>query len=137
MISCILCVFHTIAENLHDSVNRTCIPWLTICPTDTRFFFIVGTCNTFMSFPFCPTWLRGTSPTFAIGCGVSFPVATTPGYIGFSRYENHSLWHVMWFDAPESTYHTSSDFGVVCFIGFASCLLTKADPILAFPDPSA
>ena len=56
---------------------------------------IVGMCNTFMSFPFCLTWLRGTSPTFAIGCGVSSPVATTPGCIGFSRYENHSLWLVM------------------------------------------
>ena len=54
-------------------VNRTSIPWSMICPTETRFFVIVGTCNTFMSFPFCPTWLKGTSPTFAIGCGVSSP----------------------------------------------------------------
>ena len=80
-------------------VNRTSIPWSTICPTDTKFFVIVGTCNTFISFPFCPTWLRGTFP-------MSSPVATTPGCVGFSRYENHSLWLVMWFDAPESTYHT-------------------------------
>ena len=93
-------------------VNRTSIPRSTICPTETKFFVIVGTCSTFISFSFCPTWLRGTSPTFAIGCGVSSPVATTPGCAGFSRYENHSLWLVIWFDAPESTYHTSSDFGV-------------------------
>ena len=38
-------------------VNRTYIPWLTICLTDTKFFVIVGTCSMFMSFPFCPTWL--------------------------------------------------------------------------------
>ena len=88
-------------------VNRTSIPWSTICPTNTRFFVVVGTCNTFMSFPFCPTWLKGTSPKFSIGCGVSSPVATTPGCIGFSRYENHSLWHAIWFDAPESMYHNS------------------------------
>ena len=39
-------------------VNRTSIPWSMICPTDTKFFVIVGTCSTFMSFPFCTTWLR-------------------------------------------------------------------------------
>ena len=85
-------------------VNRTCIPWSTICPTDTRFFVIVGTCTTFMSFPFYPAWLRGTSPTCSIGCGVSSPVSTTPGCSGFSGYENHSSWILTWFDAPESTY---------------------------------
>ena len=57
--------------------------------------------------------------------------------IGFSKYENYSLWHVMWFDVPELTYHTSSDLGVVCFMEFSSCLVTKTDPFLAFPDPSA
>ena len=68
-------------------VNRTYIPWSTICPTDTIFFVIVGTCNTFISFPFCPTWLRGTSTTCSIACKVS----TTPGCFSFYRYENHSF----------------------------------------------
>ena len=89
---------HPLVEDLSDS---------------SRFFVIVRTCNTFMTFPFCLTWLRRTSLKFSIGCGVSSPVATIPDCISFSRYENHSLWLVMWFDAPESTYHTSSDFGVV------------------------
>ena len=52
-------------------VSRTCIPWSTICPTDTRFFV---TCSKLMSFPFCPTWLRGTSPTCSMVCGVSSPI---------------------------------------------------------------
>ena len=117
-------------------VNRTCIPWSTIYPTDTRFFMIVGTCNMFMSFPFCLLWLRGTSQTFAIGCGVSSSVATTPGCISFSRYESHSLSHIMWFDAPESTYHTLSEFGVIFLNKLASCLVKKAEPFPAFPDPS-
>ena len=30
----------------------------------------------------------------------------------FSREENHSVWFVMWFDAPKSTYHTSSGLEV-------------------------
>ena len=80
--------------------------------------------------------LRGTSPTFSIECGVSSPVATTLGCSGFSKYENHSLWLIIWFDAPESTYHTSSNFGVVFFIEFASCLVMKAAPFLPFLDPS-
>ena len=42
------------------------------------------------------------------------------GCIGFSRFENHSLW-----------------LGVVFFIELALCLVTKADPLPAFPDPSA
>ena len=93
--------------------------------------------NTFISFPFFPTWLRRASLTFSIGCRVSCLVATTPGCSGFSRYENHSLWLVIWFDAPESTYHTSSNFGVVFFIEFASCLLTKPVTFPIFLDPSA
>jgi hypothetical protein len=88
---------------------------------------IVGTCNTFISFPFCPTQLKGTSPTFEIGCGVPSPVETTPGFISFSRYENHSLRRVMWFDAPESKHHTAFELGAFCFTEFASCLVTKAD----------
>ena len=44
-------------------VNRTCIHWSTIYLTDVRFFVIVGTCMTFINFPFCLTWFKGTSPT--------------------------------------------------------------------------
>ena len=44
-------------------VNRTCIPWSTIWPLDARFLVIIGMCSTFMSFPFCPIWLRGTRHT--------------------------------------------------------------------------
>jgi hypothetical protein len=48
----------------------------------------------------------------------------------------------MWFDAPESTYHTSSYLEVVFFIEFALCFITKVGPLPAFPvldppDPSA
>ena len=46
------------------------------------------------------------------GMGVSSSVSTNPGYFDFSRIENHSLWFVMWFKAPESTYHTSFVFEV-------------------------
>ena len=67
-------------------VNRTkCIPCSTICLSNTRFFMIVGTCSTFMSFPFCPMWLRGTSLPCLMVCGVSSPVLTTPGFSGFSK----------------------------------------------------
>ena len=31
-----------------------------------------------MRFPFRPTWLRGTSPTCSMVCGVSSPILTTP-----------------------------------------------------------
>ena len=71
-------------------INRTCIPWSTIFSNDTRLFVIVGMCNTFMSFPFCPTWMRETSPTCSIVCRVSSPVSTTRDCSGFSKYENHS-----------------------------------------------
>ena len=42
---------------------------------------------------------------------MSSPISTTHGCSGFSRYENHSSWLVVWFDAQESTYHTSSNLG--------------------------
>ena len=44
-------------------------------------------------------------------------------------------WFVMWYDSPESTYHSSSDFGVVSFIEFALCLIMKADSFLTLSDP--
>ena len=49
-------------------LNRTYMPWSTICPLETKFFAIVRTCNTFHINPFYLTWLSGTSPTttFAI-----------------------------------------------------------------------
>ena len=46
----------------------------------------------------------------------------TPGCSGFSKYENHSLWLVMWFDTPESTYHTSFGFDMLAFIELALAL---------------
>ena len=48
--------------------------------------------------PCLPDVVEGTSPTCSIECGVSSPVSTTPSCSGFSRYENHSSWLVMWFD---------------------------------------
>ena len=51
-------------------VNQTCIPWSTICPTDTKFLVIVGTCKTLRIIPFWPTCLRGTSPMCSMGRGV-------------------------------------------------------------------
>ena len=73
-----------------DNVNTSII----------HLYSTVGMYNTFMSLPFCPTWLRGTLPTCSIGCGVSSPVLTTPRCSDFSKYENHSSWLFMWFDYP-------------------------------------
>ena len=58
-------------------VNRTCIPWSMTCPTDTRFFVIVGTCNKFKSFPLCLTRLRGTSLTCSIRRILVLPLLNT------------------------------------------------------------
>ena len=42
---------------------------------------------------------------------------------------------VMWFDAPESTYHTSFDFKVPVVIELALCLITKVGPVPACREP--
>ena len=41
-------------------LNRTCIPWSTIWPTKTKFFVMVGTCNTFLMQVCSPTFSNGT-----------------------------------------------------------------------------
>ena len=61
-------------------------------------------------------------------CGVSSPVSTTLGFSGFSRYENHSSWFVIWFEDPELTYHTWFGFEVLAFIELALCFITKVGP---------
>ena len=69
-----------------------------ICPTDTKFFVIVGMSSTLISFPLYPTWLTGTSLTCSIQCGESSPVSTTPHCFSFSIYENqkcHVACHVV------------------------------------------
>ena len=50
----------------------------------------------------------------------------------FSREENHSVW----FDASESTYHTSSGLEVGIPILFALCFIMRAGPVLACLEPS-
>ena len=66
-------------------------------------------------------------------CEVLSPVPTTAGCFSFSKYENHSSRLVMWFHAPELTYHTSFGFEVLAFIEFSLCFITKdgPDPFLA------
>ena len=34
-----------------SQLNCTCMPWSTICPTDTQFLVIVSTCKTFFTHP--------------------------------------------------------------------------------------
>ena len=114
-------------------VNQICIPWSTIFRTDTKLLVIVGTCKTFISLPFCLTWLSGILLTCFMGCEVSSPISTTPGCSSFSKYENHSLWLIIWFHAPELTYHTSFGLELVVFIELALCFITKVGP---FPIPA-
>ena len=96
---------------------------------EPRFFL---QCTRHPTTPFCPTWLRGISPTCSIGCEVSSLVSTTPSCSDFSKFENHSSWLVMWCDASESTYHTTSDSKVVFFIELTMCIITKVGPFLGF-----
>ena len=71
-----------LVTNLHLSLKcstkqpcllyRTCNPCSTIWQIETKFFVIVGTCNTsaiYFSFPSCID--KGTFPTCSIGCIVS------------------------------------------------------------------
>ena len=96
---------------------------------EPRFFL---QCTRHPTTPFCPTWLRGTSLTCSIGCEVSSLVSTTPSCSDFSKFENHSSWLVMWCDASESTYHTTSDSKVVFFIELTMCFITKVGPFFGF-----
>ena len=64
-------------------------------------------------------------------------VSTTPDCSGFSKVENHSLWYVRWFDAPESIYHTSFCLEVFTTIELALCFIAKARSVLAHLEPSA
>ena len=88
----------------------------------------------FIKIPFCPTWLKGTSRTCSITCGVLSPVSTTPGCSGFSRNENHPSWLVISLDAPETTYHTSFYLEVFFFIKLALCLIIEVQwPFSSLP----
>ena len=58
-----------------------------------------------------------------------------PGFSDFSRKEIHSLWFVMWFEPPESTYQTSSNFKSDIAIQLALCFITRVSPDPALSEP--
>ena len=108
-------------------VNRTSIPWSKIYPTDTRFFMIVRTCRTFISFPFNSTWFRGNCPTCVMVCRVSSPVLTNPGCsvspnMGATLRGSSYDWR-SGIDIPHLV-----QFRGVSFIEFTMCFITKAMP---------
>ena len=88
-------IYHLLSSSLSLSRSRYLSLSPLLCPTETMFFVIVGTCNAFINFPFCPMWFNGTSPTCSMVCRVSSSVSTTPNFSSFSKYENYSSWLII------------------------------------------
>ena len=49
-------------------LNRTCMPFSMIWPTETKFFIIVGTCKTFLMQVLLPSFSNEKLPTCRMGC---------------------------------------------------------------------
>ena len=104
-------------------LNHTCIPWSTICPTNTKFLVIVGTCKTFFIHTLLPMWLRGMFSMCLIVWTVLPPVSTNLGCLGVFKLVNYSSWFVIWLEAPESTNNTSPCIDVLASIELAWCFM--------------
>ena len=104
-------------------LNHTCIPWSTICPTNTKFLVIVGTCKTFFIHTLLPMWLRGMFSMCLIVWTVLPPVSTNLGCLGVFKLVNYSSWFVIWLEAPESTNNTSHCIDVLASIELAWCFM--------------